>query len=263
MTEQLREDLVISSFLRSIGPWGNHVVIGGGYAPIIYKLYLAGKNNGNPPAGTSDIDSLIDKRVPKISEKSIAKHLDEAGFAQMFKDRDNPATESYVKEINGVEVEIEFLTDNNTRGDKNKNIKIHGTGITAQQLTYLELSINSTTKFKTFSGERGLVVTPEAWIFHKGLTFTKRKDKNKKFKDLYGIWYVATQLSEFSDEAIKKLKSLFRQDPKWHMTFCKNLQGWLDQVVPIEWISLENQDPYGNLKKEPFVEMIRMLLTIE
>ena len=52
----MTEDLVINEFLKSIGPWRNHVVIGGGYALIIYNLYLS--QNGNPPVGTRDIDSL-------------------------------------------------------------------------------------------------------------------------------------------------------------------------------------------------------------
>ena len=34
-----KEDAVISEFLRSIGPWSNHIVIGGGYALIISTLY--------------------------------------------------------------------------------------------------------------------------------------------------------------------------------------------------------------------------------
>ena len=68
--------------------------------------------------------------------------LNEAGFTHIFKDVDVPATESYVKEIDGVEVEIEFLTDSATRDDKNKNVVI--AGIVAQPLSYLTLSLQTT-----------------------------------------------------------------------------------------------------------------------
>ncbi len=121
MIEQISEDSVINEFLKSIGPWSNYIVIGGGYALIIYRLYLA-NNNGISPAGTRDIDTLISRKVPKIFGKSIAECLKEAGFAHSFKDYDNPATESYIKEINGIEVEVEFLTDDSTRKGKDKNI---------------------------------------------------------------------------------------------------------------------------------------------
>ena len=55
----------------------------------------------NHPVGTRDIDLLISRRVPEVFEKNIAKHLHEAGFTHVFKDVDVPATEAYVKEIDG------------------------------------------------------------------------------------------------------------------------------------------------------------------
>lgn len=258
MNEQIKEDSVINEFLKSIGPWSNYIVIGGGQALIIYKLYLA-KNNGILPAGTHDIDSLINRQVPKIFEKTIAEYLEEAGFVQNFKDYDNPATESYIKEINGIEVEIEFLTDDSTRKGKDKNIAIAGAGITAQQLSYIQMSLDNTKKFKTFSNLSGLVVSPGAWMFHKGLTFPKRNDKKKRFKDLYGIWYIATQLGEFSQEAIKELTFLSVQYPQRSKKFYKNLQKWLSTAIPYDWINLEIQDPYGNLKKETFEDIVKVL----
>src|SRR5271169_6690204 len=96
-----QEDKIISEFLDSIGPWNDFVVIGGGFALFIYKLYLADPELENIPVGTRDIDSLIPRRVPEISKKSIANHLSDAGFIHVFKDVDVPATESYVKEIEG------------------------------------------------------------------------------------------------------------------------------------------------------------------
>lgn len=39
--KQNQEDKIISEFLKSLGPWREFVVIGGGFALFIYKLYLA------------------------------------------------------------------------------------------------------------------------------------------------------------------------------------------------------------------------------
>jgi hypothetical protein len=124
-----------------------------------------------------NIDSLISRSVPEISKKNIAKYLNEADFTHVFKDVDIPATESFVKEIDGVEVEIEFLTDSATRNDKNKNVVI--AGIVVQPLSYLMLSSQTTMEFRTYLGKAGKVVSPGAGIFHKGLTFTKRKSPSK------------------------------------------------------------------------------------
>ncbi len=255
--KQIKEDKIISEFLQSLGPWRKFIVIGGGFSLFIYKLYLADSKLDNHPVGTLDIDSLIPRRVPEISKKNIAKHLNEAGFKPMFKDIDVPATESYVKEIAGAEVEIEFLTDSATRGDKNKNIIV--AGIVAQPLSYLTLSLQATMDFQTSSHEAGRVVSPEAWIFHKGLTFTRRKSSLKMLKDLYGIWYVLTQLGDFSVQAHVEFASLAHRHPKWHQTFQKQLSAWIEHASPADWSMLETQDPSGKLKKLGFERSLKML----
>ena len=195
-----REDKIISEFLNSLGPWRDYISIGGGYALFIYKLYLSDPKLSNFPVGTRDIDSLIPRKVPEVSQKNLSSHLKEAGFKRSFKDLSLPATESYMKEISGIEVEIEFLTDAVARKDKFKNIQI--AGVVAQPLSYLTLSLQRTMEFKTFANKTGRVVVPDAWIFHKGLTFPRRKQTSKMFKDLYGIWFVATQLRSGSRNGI-------------------------------------------------------------
>ena len=255
--KQNQEDNIISEFLNSIGPWREWIVIGGGFALFIYKLYLADPKLESVPVGTRDIDSLIPRKVPAISKKNIAKHLSEAGFIPIFKHVDIPATESYVKEIEGVEVEIEFLTDAATRDDKNKNVVI--AGIVAQPLSYLTLSLQTTIKFQTHSHKMGKVVSPGAWIFHKGLTFTRRKSSSKMLKDLYGIWYVITQLGDFSDQALMEFRYLAQQHPKWFQTCQKQLSNWIEDASPAEWSRLEAQEPSGKLKKLGFERSIEML----
>jgi hypothetical protein len=251
------EDKVISDFLKSLGPWRNHVIIGGGYALFIYKLYLTDQKLKNPPIATRDIDSLIPRKVPIISNKNISRHLHEAGFTQVFKDLDLPATECYVKEIYGLEVEIEFLTDSATRNDKNKNVVI--AGVVAQPLSYLTLSLQTTIEFQTYSSEVGRVVSPGAWMFHKGLTFTRRKSPLKMLKDLYGIWYVASQLEDFSEQAIAEINMLAKVHSKWFEALQKNLQNWIKNASPAEWSKLETQDPSGKLKKLNFERIVKKI----
>lgn len=257
ITRLEQEDKIISEFLNSIGPWREHIIIGGGYALMIYKLYLADPATGNPPVGTRDIDSLISRQLPVVSKKNIANYLSEAGFTQFFKDYDEPATEAYAKEIDGCEVEIEFLTDASTRGDKNKNIVI--AGVVAQPLSYLSLSLQMAMEFSTYAKERGMVVSPHAWIFHKGLTFLKRKSASKVYKDLYGIWYVATQLGGFSEEAVVQLRGLFIQYPKWFKKFQSNLLQWLENANLMDWSGLESQDPFRKIKKFAFERLVETL----
>jgi hypothetical protein len=253
-----QEDKIISEFLMSIGPWRDFVVIGGGFALFIYKLYLSDPKLKNLPVATRDIDSLISRKISEVSKKNIQGYLQEAGFNHIFKDLNDPATEAYVKDIAGVEIEIEFLTDDSVRNNKDKNVLI--AGVVAQPLSYLTLSLQTTVKFQTYSNINGNVVTPSAWIFHKGLTFTKRKSSLKILKDLYGIWYAASQLGEFSDQALNEFKCLAKQHPKWFKTFQKNLQTWLENASPSDWSKLEMQDPSGRLRRLNFEHIIKSLL---
>jgi hypothetical protein len=163
-----------------------------------------------------------------------------------------------MKKIEGTEVEIEFLTDSATRNDKSKNVVI--AGVVAQPLNYLTLSLQMTMEFQTYSRETGRVVSPGAWMFHKGITFTKRKSPLKMLKDLYGIWYVATQLVDFSEQAIAEFNVLTQQHSKWFRTLQKNLYNWIENASPSEWSKLEMQDPSGKLKKLNFERIIKKLL---
>ena len=253
-----KEDKMISIFLSSIGPWKKHVIIGGGFAPIIYKLYLSDNKTGPFPVGTLDLDSLISRKIPNIAQKKLAKHLIDSGFSTIFKNLEIPATQAYVKDIDGYELEVEFLTSSNIRGDKNKNVEI--AGIIAQPLSYIELSLQNFIEFTTFSNDRGLVVSPETWVFHKGLTFTKRLSGSKMYKDLYGIWYIATQLGELSDKVIIEVKDLVKQHSKWFKRFQKNIYEWTDSATPLDWTKLESQDPYGKLHKINFMYLIKKWL---
>lgn len=252
-----KEDIILSNFLQALGPWRQHVVIGGGYAPIIYKLYLAKDDLTSFPVGTRDIDSLIPRKIPKISAKNLAEYLIESEFTQVFKNLGIPAIESYAKEIEGIEIEVEFLTDTSARKDKYKNVVI--AGVVAQPLDYLTLSFQKTKPFTTFVSQEGRVVSPEAWVFHKGLTFNKRKQKTKFYKDLYGIWYVTSQLGDFSEETISLFHRLGGEHPKWLNRFKLQLNRWLTKATPLEWMKLESQDPSGKLKKLSFRQVVGKL----
>jgi hypothetical protein len=253
-----QEEIIITEYLNSIGPWSEYIVIGGGFALFIYKFYLADPKLTNFPIGTRDIDSLIPRKLPRKFEKNITEHLLEAGFVHTFKDIDTPPTEAYVKEISGTEVEIEFLTDAATRSDKTKNIMIGG--VVAQPLSYLTLSLQTTMEFRIGTNQTGRVVSPGAWLFHKGLTFKRRKSSSKLIKDLYGIWFVSTQLAEFSVYALNEFENLAKMHSNWYKTFCKNLSSWLDKANPDEWTKLEYQDPNGKLKKLGFERTLEKIL---
>ena len=105
------------------------------------------------------------------------------------------------------------------------------------------------------------MVSPGAWIFHKGLTFPKRKSKSKIYKDLYGIWYVSTQLGGLSDAVVNEVANLAQQKRNWFRIFHNNIIDWVDNAAPIDWQRLEEQDPFGQLKKIGFERALKNLIS--
>ena len=122
-----------------------------------------------------------------IDQDSISEILEVLAYTFRPKSLFNPPVSTYVKEIEDQEIEIEFLTDNRS-GEKDKTVPIPRAEVTAQPLSYLEMSLNSTAVAILPGNTEIRVVFPEAWVFHKGLTFVRRRSNStKQYKDLYGL----------------------------------------------------------------------------
>ena len=78
--------------------------------------------------------------------------------------------------------------------------------------------------------------------------------------DLYEICYVATQLGNFSEEAIAELLFLGSQHPKWIKILQDNLRNWINNDSPLEWAKLETQDPSGKLERLHFEHIVGRIL---
>ncbi len=125
------------------------------------------------------------------------------------------------------------------------------------------MSLQTVTPVRLPRGTEILVVRPEAWVFHKGLTFTRRKSSPAKaLKDLYGIWFVLTMFDDLSAATWGALEALqFRQPAKWRETFRSNLQTWTAQAAPKDWQRLVAQDPENRLTETAFRGLVARLVS--
>jgi hypothetical protein len=244
----------IEELARILKPWNEQLVVGGGVALILYDLILSKANAG--AVGTTDIDYLIPRKPLKAGDEKISELLVSNGYESKNKSLATPAVQSFVKQIDEIEIEVEFLTDNKSRIQE-EVVEIINAGINAQSLSYIEMSLQEATPLTLPSGRVISVVKPEAWVFHKGLTFTKRTTKAKKYKDLYGIWFVLTQLNEMSVAVKKVFPKLMKKNPApWKITFNENLKTWIDSATPQDWDLLERQDVGGKLTKVGFIKNV-------
>lgn len=246
----------LSQILQILGPYSNEIVVGGGIALLIYRYFLSGAaKNLSIPAATDDLDLLIPRKMELARLEPLSIRLENAGFTRITRSIETPPVESYHATIGGLEMTLEFLTDRRSRENQNMNVVV--SGVSAQPLSYIEMSQQHSAPFSISTREKGKVVSPEAWIFHKALTFSRRLSENKRVKDLYGIWYVGSQLSDLSIKALKDLRELAKSYPKnWTRTARKQIDGWLTEASPRNWELLQSQDPAGKLTRELFMKFI-------
>ncbi len=260
-TESLPSDTnfeeALKFFLQSLGPYREDILIGGGFALLIYQKYFSSQKK--TPIGTTDLDVLLMRRQRSM-DQTIYEQLIKHGFRHHFKDMSEPPTESYkFADTQGFVYEVEFLTDQKTRKDHEKNVKI--SGVVAQPLKYLDMSMQSGMIFKTKDGLAGKVVAPHIWMFHKGLTFVRRRPASSKFyKDLYGIWFLGSQLGDLSVKVVESLMKLRNEYPSRYKKFKLNLLSWIHAATPSDWRQLAMQDSHGDLSRQSFIKLIERIV---
>ena len=200
------------------------IVVGGGWAPFLYHRYIF-RDRKREPIFTRDIDLMVRPTVPVIGDKSIDKILLDAGLENKFKSNDNPPVIHYEGKIDGVDVEIEFLTD--LTGSETDAVKKVQPDLHAEALRYISLMVENVTQLiiEDIPEAEGMgpmlvkVPTPAAYIFHKGMIYRRRRDQRKKYKDLYYIFDILTGCGDLKASIIKDLDKLSEKHSRWFRRF--------------------------------------------
>lgn len=128
----------IEELAQILNKWNEQLVVGGGVALVLYDVVLSKANSG--AVGTTDIDYLIPRKPVKTGDEQISKILITHGYEPKTKSMNHPSVESFIKQIEDVKIEIEFLTDNKSRS-KEEVVVIKDAGLNAQALSYIEMSL--------------------------------------------------------------------------------------------------------------------------
>jgi len=240
------------------------IVVGGGWVPFLYYHYLVA-DKSREPIRTRDIDLLVDTNVPVLGGKSVDRLLSEAGFKPVFKSSDTPPVIHYEGTIEGEEVEIEFLTDQ--RGAKEDVVLEVQEGLHAEALRFISIPIAHAIEvtiddFRVGTEDCPFTVklpSPEAYIFHKGLIFDRRKDKQKKAKDLYYIFDILANCPELRGRIIQGLNGFEKEYASWFSRFIRNLKRYFSGLTADGVRMVSSQRPAGafpKLTKEQFRQYV-------
>jgi hypothetical protein len=211
------------------------IIIGGGWAPLVYYHYLI-KDKSKGSIRTRDIDLFVNINLPVLGDRTVDQLLEKAGLMAKFKSNNIPPVVHYEGQIEGDDVELEFLTDK--RGAKEDNVIEVQKGLHATALRFvsiiLENSIEVDIDDLIVEGElqplKIRVPSPEAYIFHKGLIFNRRLGKAKKAKDLYYIFDILANCNELYESILDGMKSMKKEYPSWFDRFEKNLSEYFKDL---------------------------------
>jgi hypothetical protein len=224
------------------------IVVGGGWVPLLDYHYLVA-DKSIEPIRTRDIDLLVDTYVPVLGGKSIDRLLLEAGFKPIFRSSDTPPIIHYEATIEGEDVEIEFLTDQRGAGD-DVVLEVQK-GLHAEALRFVSIPIIHTIEVTIDDFQIGgevypftvKVPSPEAYIFHKGLIFERRRDTQKRAKDLYYIFDILANCPELRERIIEGLKGFKKEYPSWFTSFIRKLQKNFSDLAADGILMISSQRP--------------------
>jgi hypothetical protein len=230
------------------------IVVGGGWVPLLYYHYLLA-DKSREPIRTRDIDLFVDIQIPMVGEKLVDRLLLDAGFKPAFKSSDTPPVMHYEGIIDGEEVEIEFLTDQ--RGARDDVVIEVQKGLHAEALRFISIPINHAIEVTIddlrIGGEyyplKVKVPSPEAYIFHKGLIYERRRGKQKKAKDLYYIFDILANCPELNARIIEGLKGFEKEYPSWFSRFIRGLQKNFFDPTADGILMISSQRPAGAFPK--------------
>lgn len=230
----------------------SEIVIGGGWVPFLYYHYLIGDKTKESIL-TRDIDLIVKRDIPIIGSKTVDQLLTRAGLKTFFKSRENPPVIHYEGKIEGFDVEVEFITDQ-PGSSKDIVVKVQK-GLHAEALRFISILIENIIEVEiddfSIGGELSLlkvkIPSPEAYIFHKGLVFTRRKDLQKSAKDLYYIFDILVNCSRIRIQINEGIETLKEKYPSWFKSFHMNLEDYFSDVSSEGVMRIFSQRPAYSL----------------
>jgi hypothetical protein len=197
--------------MESEGLWDEGLQLIGSWCFTFFQNYLG---VAYYPERTVDVDFAI--RVPYQGRPAkIGEKLVELGLQEDRNTRDGSIV--YL----GGDIKVEFLTDQKGDGKSRKDTYIPELDIAPQALPYLRILLDHPVAYSIRDLGKVTVPSMSAFMVHKLVVVSKRKDLGKKEKDLRQAKAVAEAL-EKDPEQLEDLRAVFRGLHKTRQRMVRN-----------------------------------------
>jgi hypothetical protein len=195
------------------------VLVGSWCLPVYKSIY--DDSAKIPILRTSDLDLLISNPKNIHNSVNIDELLQSIGFIQSF-DTDSPLVKYKHSEL-----DIEFLSAR-MRGNK-KIIKIPELSITAQVLSYMEVAVKYAMEVE-YLGIKLKIPELPAYVLHKAIVQTLRKNEAKKEKDVATVAGLGCLIAELPDLQLRTLQ-IFSEFPRsWQRIVLKMVKVYSPEL---------------------------------
>lgn len=213
--------------LQALEPRLGDLVLAGGWAWYLYRKYLTGERS-LPGEFTLDVDVALPRRLSSGGTE-LDNLLADADFELKMEGEERPPVSKYFwPSEEKAEAIVEFLTPALGSGRK-ATLEING--VVAQQLRFLDLLLHDPLVLEMSEGSGGdrfvgRVKVPRVGLFilQKALTFTRRREREKRAKDLFYLFDLADEsrnLLPVAEEDIQAFPD--RVGTRWSQQAARNL----------------------------------------
>jgi hypothetical protein len=210
-------DAALIEALSAIQPYLGDAVLAGGWAPKVY-LELSAASQGSGLLTTRDIDIVLPRTLP-VRDLTLDELLTKAGFSCELRSVETVPVMHFIARRDAPdEVEVEFITT--ASGSRDGPIEVQR-GLTAQAVKFGHLLVENKWPVSLRDLTDGIldgtlsIPTPAAFALNKTLTFSRRRDRAKREKDLYYIFYVVASFPEWHPWMIENLRAIAASRPRW------------------------------------------------
>lgn len=180
-------EAIFFNVLADLKEYLPYLTLVGGWLPYIYSKFLWGTRPINLVT-TVDIDFGVgDQLVPPLS-KTIFQTL----AALNYKERHVQMDRNFPVVLHKGKIPVEFITSPNVSPARIE--KLIGRQIQVSRLDKFDFLLKHHIEIPVGEKKENTFLVkcpkPSAFLYHKGVTFVDREDKNKQAKDLHYIYFI-------------------------------------------------------------------------